>query len=38
VSVARQRLVNRFDLDLPEKQRKLDAAEQLARLAEDIRL
>jgi aryl-alcohol dehydrogenase-like predicted oxidoreductase len=34
-SDARKRLANRFDLDLPENQRKLDAAEQLARLADD---
>ena len=34
-SVARKRLANRFDLDLPENQRKLDAADQLAELAED---
>jgi aryl-alcohol dehydrogenase-like predicted oxidoreductase len=34
-SVARQRLVKRFDLDLPENQRKLDAADQLAQLADD---
>src|SRR5579875_1622986 len=32
-SPARQRLANRFDLSLPENQRKLDAAEGLARLA-----
>jgi aryl-alcohol dehydrogenase-like predicted oxidoreductase len=35
MSVARQRLVNRFDLSLPENQRKLDAADQLAELAEE---
>ena len=35
VSVARRRLANRFDLDLPENQRKLDAVEQLAKLADD---
>jgi aryl-alcohol dehydrogenase-like predicted oxidoreductase len=35
VSPARQRLANRFDLSLPENQRKLDAAEALARLAEE---
>jgi aryl-alcohol dehydrogenase-like predicted oxidoreductase len=34
-SVARQRLANRFDLDLPENQRKLAAAAQLAQLADD---
>lgn len=34
VSVARQRLANRFDMSLPENQRKLDAAEQLADLAD----
>jgi aryl-alcohol dehydrogenase-like predicted oxidoreductase len=34
-SVARQRLANRFDLDLPENQRKLEAAGQLAQLADD---
>ncbi|MFI5890053.1 aldo/keto reductase [Actinoplanes sp. NPDC051513] len=34
-SVARQRLANRFDLSLPENQRKLEAAEALARLADD---
>jgi aryl-alcohol dehydrogenase-like predicted oxidoreductase len=34
-SVARQRLANRFDLDLPENQRKLEAAAQLAQLADD---
>jgi len=33
-SPARQRLVNRFDLSLPENQRKLDAAEALAQLAD----
>ena len=32
-SPARQRLANRFDLSLPENQRKLEAAEALARLA-----
>jgi aryl-alcohol dehydrogenase-like predicted oxidoreductase len=32
-SIARQRLANRFDLSLPENQRKLEAAEQLADLA-----
>jgi aryl-alcohol dehydrogenase-like predicted oxidoreductase len=34
-SVARQRLANRFDLDLPDNQRKLEAADQLAQLADD---
>jgi|SRR5579872_306343 len=34
-SVARQRLANRFDLDLPDNQRKLEAAGQLAQLADD---
>jgi aryl-alcohol dehydrogenase-like predicted oxidoreductase len=34
MSYARQRLANRFDMSLPENQRKLDAAEQLAELAE----
>jgi aryl-alcohol dehydrogenase-like predicted oxidoreductase len=34
-SVARQRLANRFDLGLPENQRKLEATGQLARLADD---
>jgi aryl-alcohol dehydrogenase-like predicted oxidoreductase len=34
VSPARQRLASRFDLSLPENQRKLDAAEQLAALAD----
>src|SRR5262249_47799434 len=34
-SVARQRLANRFDLSLPENQRKLDAADQLATLANE---
>jgi aryl-alcohol dehydrogenase-like predicted oxidoreductase len=33
MSPARQRLANRFDLSLPENQRKLDAAEALAQLA-----
>ena len=32
--MSRQRLANRFDLSLPENQRKLDAAEQLAALAD----
>ena len=35
-SASRQRLVNRFDLSLPENQRKLDAAEQLAQLADQV--
>ncbi|TMM03820.1 MAG: aldo/keto reductase [Actinobacteria bacterium] len=35
VSSARQRLANRYDLSLPENQRKLDAAEQLAQLADE---
>jgi aryl-alcohol dehydrogenase-like predicted oxidoreductase len=35
LSEARQRLVERYDLSLPENQRKLDAAEELALLAED---
>jgi aryl-alcohol dehydrogenase-like predicted oxidoreductase len=34
-SVARQQLANRFDLDLPDNQRKLEAASQLAQLADD---
>jgi aryl-alcohol dehydrogenase-like predicted oxidoreductase len=34
MSPARQRLANRFDLSLPDNQRKLDAAEQLAALAD----
>jgi aryl-alcohol dehydrogenase-like predicted oxidoreductase len=34
MSVARQRLANRFDMSLRENQRKLDAAEQLAELAD----
>jgi aryl-alcohol dehydrogenase-like predicted oxidoreductase len=34
-SAARQSLANRFDLDLPENQRKLEAAGQLAQLADD---
>jgi aryl-alcohol dehydrogenase-like predicted oxidoreductase len=33
MSYARQRLANRFDMSMPENQRKLDAAEQLAELA-----
>ncbi|MGB0096590.1 MAG: aldo/keto reductase [Solirubrobacteraceae bacterium] len=36
MSPARQRLANRFDLSLPENQRKLEAAEQLAQLANDV--
>jgi aryl-alcohol dehydrogenase-like predicted oxidoreductase len=38
VSTARQRLTNRYDLSLPENQRKLDAAEALAQLAEEAGL
>jgi aryl-alcohol dehydrogenase-like predicted oxidoreductase len=34
-SAARRRLVDRYDLSLPANQRKLDAAEQLAQLAEE---
>ena len=34
-SMARRRLVNRFDLELPENQRKLDAADRLGRLADE---
>jgi aryl-alcohol dehydrogenase-like predicted oxidoreductase len=34
MSIARQRLANRFDMSMPENQRKLDAAEQLAELAD----
>jgi hypothetical protein len=34
-SLARQRLANRFDLSRPENQRKLDAVDQLNRLAEE---
>jgi aryl-alcohol dehydrogenase-like predicted oxidoreductase len=34
-SPARQRLVARFDMSLPENQRKLDAVEQLAQIADD---
>jgi aryl-alcohol dehydrogenase-like predicted oxidoreductase len=34
-SAARQRLVERYDLSLPGNQRKLDAADQLARLADE---
>ena len=36
MSPARQRLANRFDMSLPANQRKLDAAEQLAQLADDV--
>ncbi|MEA2618010.1 MAG: hypothetical protein QOE72_3793 [Chloroflexota bacterium] len=35
MSPARQQLANRFDMTLPVNQRKLDSAEQLARLAEE---
>jgi aryl-alcohol dehydrogenase-like predicted oxidoreductase len=35
MSPARQKLANRFDMSLPENQRKLDAAERLAELAEE---
>jgi aryl-alcohol dehydrogenase-like predicted oxidoreductase len=35
VSPARQKLANRFDLSLPENQRKLDAAERLGELADE---
>jgi aryl-alcohol dehydrogenase-like predicted oxidoreductase len=38
MSVARKRLANRFDLSLPENQRKLDAVEQLGKLADDAGL
>jgi aryl-alcohol dehydrogenase-like predicted oxidoreductase len=38
MSVARQRLANRFDMSLRENQRKLDAAEQLAELADQAGL
>ncbi len=38
MSVARQRLANRFDLSLPENQRKLDAADALAALADEAGL
>jgi aryl-alcohol dehydrogenase-like predicted oxidoreductase len=34
-SPARQRLAARFDMDLPENQRKLEAVEQLAKIADD---
>ena len=35
MSPARQRLANRFDMSLPENQRKLDAADALAQLADE---
>ncbi|MFC4069063.1 aldo/keto reductase [Actinoplanes subglobosus] len=38
MSEARKRLAARFDLSLPENQRKLEAAEQLAQLADDAGL
>jgi aryl-alcohol dehydrogenase-like predicted oxidoreductase len=38
VSVARQRLANRFDMSLAANQRKLEAAEQLAELADQAGL
>ncbi|XVU28869.1 aldo/keto reductase [Actinoplanes sp. CA-054009] len=38
MSPARQRLANRFDLSLPENQRKLDAVEKLSQLADDAGL
>jgi aryl-alcohol dehydrogenase-like predicted oxidoreductase len=34
MSIARQRLASRFDLSLPENQRKLEATEQLAKVAD----
>jgi aryl-alcohol dehydrogenase-like predicted oxidoreductase len=34
-SIVRQRMANRFDLTRPENERKLDAADQLARLADE---
>lgn len=37
-SVARQRLANRFDLSRPENQRKLDAADQFGKLADEAGL
>src|SRR5690349_21273104 len=37
-SPARQRLANRFDMSLPENQRKLEAVEQLAKVADDAGL
>jgi aryl-alcohol dehydrogenase-like predicted oxidoreductase len=36
ISPARQRLANRFDLSLPENQRKLDAVERLSELAHEV--
>jgi aryl-alcohol dehydrogenase-like predicted oxidoreductase len=38
MSPARQRLANRFDLSLPENQRKLEAVEQLSELADEAGL
>ncbi len=38
MSPARQRLANRFDLSLPENQRKLGAVEQLAQLADEAEI
>jgi aryl-alcohol dehydrogenase-like predicted oxidoreductase len=38
VSPARQRLAKRFDMSLPENQRKLEAVEQLAQVADDAGL
>jgi aryl-alcohol dehydrogenase-like predicted oxidoreductase len=38
MSVARQRLANRFDMSLPDNQRKLDVADQLAELADQAGL
>jgi aryl-alcohol dehydrogenase-like predicted oxidoreductase len=35
VSAARKRLASRYDLSLPENQRKLDAADELAQVADD---
>jgi hypothetical protein len=37
-SPARQRLAARFDMSLPENQRKLEAVEQLAKVAGDVLL
>jgi aryl-alcohol dehydrogenase-like predicted oxidoreductase len=37
-SPARQRLAARFDMSMPENQRKLEATQQLARVAEDAGL
>jgi aryl-alcohol dehydrogenase-like predicted oxidoreductase len=37
-SPARQRLAARFDMSLPENQRKLEAAEQLAKVADEVGL